>query len=192
MTRRTGGRLRPFVGAALVAACLGGAVIGVGGGAGATTSVARHELGRCKSSNSIVRTQKCASKSLDPYRTESVTSGEVKVTATGRGTVSVGYYNTDPSKAFTYSTGTYFGVMLAVPNAFTSLTVKDCDIAGGAVLYWLDGNTWVPVVLQPGSIGSSSLTCITVTLGATSSPSVATIIKLSRLSRLGAALFSVR
>lgn len=202
MSRWTGGRgrVRAVVAATLVTASVGWAVLGIGGwaalgggsGAGAATSLARHVNSHCSKSTTIPHTYGCKSKTLSPGRSGSASSDTIKVEPTGRGTVAVGIYYSDPAPPLASSTGKFFGVSVTAGDAFTSLTVKDCALGGGTTLYWLDGSTWLPVTLQPGSIASATLTCVTDTLGSGSSPTIAEIVKLSRTSRFGAVIFGVK
>ncbi len=194
MAPLVGGRVRAVVGATLVIAIasLGWVAAGVGGSVGADTSVTRHVQSHCTKKTSILHALECATKTLPPDRSLSASSDTVKVTPTGRGMVSVATYVKDPVGALTSSTGTYFGVWLSSPNGFTALTVKDCNLAGGTALYWWNGDTWLPVALQPGSVSSATITCVTDTLGAESSPNLATITHFSRLTSTGAVVFSVR
>ncbi|HTX62998.1 MAG TPA: hypothetical protein VMD28_05135 [Acidimicrobiales bacterium] len=192
MEAMVGRRVRAVVGAAFLGALSSSALVGAGGAAGAATSVAHHPLGHCTKKTNIEGGQECRSKSLDPKRTSGISSRTVKVTPTGRGTVAVATYNTDPAPLLSASTGKYFGVSLGASNAFTSLTLKDCSLGGGTTLYWWSGGEWIPVALEPGSIASASLTCVSDTLGPESSPSLAQMTKLSRASRFGAVVFGVR
>lgn len=186
------GRLRPVVGAMLVAASLGGAILGVGGGpAGAATSVTRVVHSRCSETTDIPHMQECTSVTLLSGRTESDSSGDVSLELTGRGTITVGTYDSDPAPR-ALSTGKYFGVSIFPGDTFTSLAVKDCNIGGGVLLDWWNGDSWLPVTAEPGSVSSTTLTCIDVTLGAESSPSIATIARTSRLSSYEAVVFGVK
>jgi hypothetical protein len=110
---------------------------------------------------------------------------------TGNGTVAVGTYRKDPAGTLDASTGRFFGLALSSPR-FTSLVLTDCNLGGGATLEWWNGRVWLPVVGgPPASLSQTSSTCVSITLGTTSSPSLATLAKLSRLSRFGAIVFGV-
>ncbi len=199
MGRLTDGRVRAVVGVAVVAASLGWAVLGTGGwavfggggGAGAT-SVTRDAQAHCTGLTVIPRAHVCTSETLDAKRSEPVSIDDITVTPVGRGTVTVATYEADPTAALASSTGTYFGLSISAGNAFETLTVKDCSLGGGTTLFWWDGDAWLPVTLQPGSISSATLTCVTDTLGAGSNPSLATIARLSRVSHFGAVVFGVK
>ncbi len=200
MARLTDGRVRAVVGVAVVTASLGWAVLGTGGwavlgtggGAGAATSLTSTVQAHCIGLTGIPNAHACTSETLDAKRSEPVSVDDITVTPVGRGTVSVATYEADPTAPLASSTGTYFGISISESNAFKTVTVKDCSLGGGTTLFWWNGSTWLPVTLQPGSISSATLTCVTDTLGAGSDPSLATIARLSRVSHFDAVVFGVK
>lgn len=185
MARLVGRRVRATLGATLVAASLGGIALGVAIPAGATTTVTLS----APTAACIANTQACDSQTSKPGRPTTVSSGDVTVKATGRGTVAVGTYRRDPVGVLSSSTGKFVGVALSAGNKFTSVHIKDCNLAGGAALYWWNGKAWVPVLSQGGTTYTSK--CITVTIGSSSTPKLAAATKLSRLSSVGSVVFAV-
>ena len=113
--------------------------------------------------------------------TASSTSGTGTISATGSGVggVTVGRYTSDPvgTAAFEIA-GSYFDVRSSTPEAFTSVTIVNCDLAGGTAIHWwnpsggTDGSgAWAAVSNQSYSAGPPA--CVTVTIGSTTSPSLA-------------------
>jgi CSLREA domain-containing protein len=96
----------------------------------------------------------------------------------GTGTLSVAQYSCDPigtnsspnSSAFSTAEGSgYFDVYVAPGSSFTSLTLEYSN-TGGTTLYWWDGTVWALVSNQSYNPATGT---ITVTVTATSSPSIA-------------------
>jgi hypothetical protein len=136
----------------------------------------------------IINTLNCQSLGSRPNRNTLVASEEVHVTAVGRGIVAAGTFRHNPGvKPLAISTGRYFGVAISPGNRFKSLVVEDCNLGGGTSLDWWNGSAWVPVVGHPETLAGG---CISVTLGPTSSPTVTTLTRISRLSRFGAVIFT--
>jgi len=186
MARLMAGRARLATGAMLVAAAsLGGVVLGIANQVGASThSTLSSSTGAC-----AANMQTCTSRDSGPGGQITVSSDEVTVKASGRGVVAVGTYRSDPAGVFAASVDRFFGISLSSGSGFTSVAIKDCNLAGGASLYWWKGDAWAPLLSQGGTTYSS--TCISVTIGATSTPKLSTVVKLSRRSRLGVAVFAV-
>ena len=66
----------------------------------------------------------------------------LNATADGIGGLTVGQYTEDPlSTPAIGATGAYFDVADSTDNAFTSLTLDDCDLAGGNTVEWWNQNT---------------------------------------------------
>jgi hypothetical protein len=113
--------------------------------------------------------------------TATATVDQTTVTGTGEGNVSVLQYDTDPvgPPSFT-SAGVFFDVAASNGNTFSSQVIEDCNLNGGNQLLWWDpaadggSGAWEPVVGDPGPIYSSGPpACLTATLDATSSPTIA-------------------
>ena len=92
----------------------------------------------------------------------------------GAGTVAVAQYQTTPAGAptptFTADPNAYVDINVTPGSRFTALTVQQCGLATGDLLYWLDGSTWQQVTPQ-SPVDSSG--CITATLSGSSSPTIA-------------------
>ncbi|MGH9099512.1 MAG: cell wall-binding repeat-containing protein, partial [Acidimicrobiales bacterium] len=105
----------------------------------------------------------------------SATDDGVTVTGSpGPGALTVSGYSSDPAGAPSFtSTGEYFDVEVASGSAFSSVTVKDCNLAGGMVLHWWNpaSSTWETV--SPVSGPSGTPACLTATLSSTSTPTIA-------------------
>lgn len=137
----------------------------------------------------IPNTKACESIAARSSRSTTASSDEVTVTTSGRGTFAVGTYRKDPAGVLSSSTGKFFGISLSTGNHLAPLVIKDCNLAGGTALEWWNGHAWEPVLSQTGATYTS--TCTTVTLGASTTPSLSTLTKLSRLGRFGAVVFAV-
>ena len=111
------------------------------------------------------------------------TAGSLSAAASGAGTVAVAQYSADP-EATTPPTpaNAYFDVSVPLSSSFTSVQVTDCDLGGGSVVYYYDGATsqWAEV---SGQAYTASTGCVTFTLGASSTPS---------LAQLGGTVFGAR
>ena len=90
----------------------------------------------------------------------------------GEGALTVSQYAGNPAGAPSFSTaGTYFDVQVAAGSSFTTLTISDCNLNGGTTLYWWNGSSWVAVSPQHYAPGSPP--CVTATLSAMSTPTIA-------------------
>jgi large repetitive protein len=98
-------------------------------------------------------------------------------TADGVGGLTVGQYTADPeSSPAVGASGAYFDVADSSDNAFTSLTLDDCDLLGGNNVQWWNPNAnagagaWQPVSNQTYQPGSPN--CVEVDISPTTSPSL--------------------
>ena len=86
----------------------------------------------------------------------------------GTGTVTVGEYNNNPRGATAFSAaGVYFDAVVAPGSTFTTLTLTECNLNGGNVIYWWNGTAWAAASNQSFSDG-----CVTLTVTATTSPNL--------------------
>ena len=139
----------------------------------------------------VPNTIACVSKTGFVARSTMAASDGVTVSTVGRGTFAVGTYRKDPIRPLASSTAKFFGVRLSSTNRFTSFIVKDCNLGGGTVLRWWNGTAWEPVVGVTTTSGTGSSACVSVALGSASSPNLATMSRLSRVSRFQAVVFGV-
>ncbi|MEO9222291.1 MAG: fibronectin type III domain-containing protein, partial [Mycobacteriaceae bacterium] len=97
------------------------------------------------------------------------TTDYITATAKGAGTVTVGTYHSAPLSGFTTGIA-YYDVAIAPGSAFTSLTFTVCGQPDGATIQW-----WEPTkhLAVEASKQTRSADCITVTVNATTSPSLA-------------------
>ena len=101
----------------------------------------------------------------------------LSATADGIGGLTVGQYTADPlSIPAIGSTGAYFDVADSTDNAFTSLTLYDCDLAGGNTVEWWNENAndgagaWQTVSNETYVPGTPD--CVEVDISPTTSPSI--------------------
>ncbi|MDE3203625.1 MAG: IPT/TIG domain-containing protein [Acidobacteriota bacterium] len=119
----------------------------------------------------------------DPKGTATASSssgtGTISATGSGVGAVTVGRYTSDPvgTAAFEIA-GSYFDVRSSTPEAFSSVTIVNCDLAGGTAIHWWNptggsagAGAWAAVSNQSYSAGPPA--CVTVTIGSATSPSLA-------------------
>jgi hypothetical protein len=103
--------------------------------------------------------------------TVSLPQSGIDTTATGTGTVTLASYTAPPVAAPVASgggTSTYFDVQVTPDSSFSNVSVKECGLAPGAVLFWWDGAHWQRVSDQaPGDSG-----CAIMTVAANSSPNL--------------------
>ena len=86
----------------------------------------------------------------------------------GTGVVTVAGYNEDPRGTPTFnSAGVYFDAVVAPSSTFTTLTLTQCNLDGGTVVYWWNGTAWAAASDQSLSNG-----CVIVTVNATTSPNL--------------------
>jgi hypothetical protein len=86
----------------------------------------------------------------------------------GTGVVTVAGYNEDPRGTPTFnSAGVYFDAVVAPGSTFTTLTLTQCNLNGGTVVYWWNGTAWAAASDQSLSNG-----CVIVTVNATTSPNL--------------------
>lgn len=97
-------------------------------------------------------------------------SQPVTVNATGTGTVSVALYSANPGGSPTFgSAGAYMDVYVASGSNLTGLTILDCNLNGGKVVYWWNGSVWR---LASSQSYSAATQCVTITVNETTSPSL--------------------
>jgi len=110
--------------------------------------------------------------------TSTTPTGAITATGNGTGGITVGRYPADPVGAPAFdAAGSYFDVSVSNPNSFTSATIQDCDLAGGTTAQWwnpaanADAGAWQPVT--PETLSAGPPPCLTITVNATSSPTLA-------------------
>ena len=116
----------------------------------------------------------------DPDGSVQVQSGGstgLTATADGVGGLTVGQYTADPEASPAVgAAGAYFDVADSSDNAFTSLTLEDCDLQGGDNVQWWNPNAnagagaWQPVSNQTYHPGSPN--CVEVDISPTTEPSL--------------------
>ncbi len=98
----------------------------------------------------------------------SKTPGTQIIARGGTGVVAIASYNKDPRGVPTFtSAGVYFDAAVAPHSTFQSVTLTQCDLNGGTIIYWWNGTTWAPASDQSFSNG-----CATVIVNATTSPNL--------------------
>jgi alpha-tubulin suppressor-like RCC1 family protein len=115
----------------------------------------------------------------DPSTPASVLAAPLSGTASGgTGAITVGPYSADPAATATFmSSGDYFDVNLSAGNSFGEVQFSDCELNGGAAIYWEDDGVWEPVSDETAPAGG----CITVTVNSSTSPD---------LSEMGGTVFA--
>src|SRR5664280_2678729 len=110
--------------------------------------------------------------------TATATNDNTTASATGGGAVTVSQYSSNPVNSPSFSSaGGYFDVALSSDNAFTSVTIDNCNLNGGTSLQWWNtqGNggsgAWQPVVPTP-TYTAGPPACLSVTLNSSTSPSL--------------------
>jgi Calx-beta domain len=119
--------------------------------------------------------------------TSATSTGSIVATARGAGGIAVGRYDANPAGALSFeSSGAFFDVRVSSPQGLTSVSIVDCDLAGGDSVQWWDPaadagtGSWSPVSDQSFDPGPPP--CVTITIDATTDPS---------LSRLTGTIFGV-
>ena len=109
-----------------------------------------------------------------------LTDSKVTVTGNGAGALTVGNYPSGSNPTGTKvigSTGNYFDVRVASESAFSSVTIRDCNLSGGNALNW-----WNPTsnngsgaweVVSDQSYSAGSLACAAATVTSSTSPNLA-------------------
>lgn len=103
-------------------------------------------------------------------------SGHPLVTATGsgQGTVTVATYSVDPHPPATFSaTGTYVDVSTSQDSHFGDVKIQVCGVQAGNAVNWYDARTGKWQELVPSGTLTHTGDCLSFTLDATSSPSLA-------------------
>jgi hypothetical protein len=91
----------------------------------------------------------------------------VTAAASGQGTVTVAQYSANPeSSAPPTSVNAYFDVYVPGGSAFSGVTITDCNLKGGSVLYYWSGRGWAKVPGQSYRAGPPA--CVTATVTAIS------------------------
>ena len=113
-----------------------------------------------------------------PSGTATATNDGTTASGSGVGALTVAQYASDPVGAPAFSSsGMYFDVALSSPNSFTGLTITDCNLGGGASLYWWNpaalggAGAWETVSNQSYSAGPPP--CVTATINTSTSPDLA-------------------
>ncbi len=126
--------------------------------------------------------------STDPSGIATVANDQTTVSAGGEGAVTLSQFGSDPAGSPNFvPANEYFDVRLSPGNAFSSVTITDCNLNGGTLLEWwnqaLDSGAgqWQPV--SPAAVPSGSApTCLTFTVTDATEPS---------LSDLSDAIFAI-
>jgi hypothetical protein len=117
-------------------------------------------------------TDSASATSTNPSVAAEAGDGPLTATASGgMGTVTVGQYESDPVgiPAFA-SSDKYVDVFLSTGSTFTSLSFTDCELNGGAVVYWYESGQWQPVSEETAPSGNPA--CVTVTINETTTPNL--------------------
>jgi hypothetical protein len=105
--------------------------------------------------------------------TATATDAGVTASATGTGGVTVAQYGTNPEKSTGFtSAGVYFDVAISSPNTFSSVTITECNLKGGSLLFWWNGTSYVPV--SPAATFDAE-GCLTFTVTSSSAPSLSAL-----------------
>jgi hypothetical protein len=109
--------------------------------------------------------------STDPHGAATAKDQGVSATGAGAGSLTVAQYPTY-TRAIPefYANYSDFDVAVDQNSTFTSVTITDTDVQPGDTIYWYNGNSYQPV--NPQSFVSGPPATITMTLSATSSPSI--------------------
>lgn len=100
------------------------------------------------------------------------TPGSYSATASGAsGSVTVATYSGNPTTATPPSNASgYFDVKVTPGNAFTSVSIVDCNLGIGTGLYWFDGTAWQAA--SPVSRNTPTTGCATLTVTGSSHPAL--------------------
>jgi uncharacterized protein YjbI with pentapeptide repeats len=102
------------------------------------------------------------------------TSGSVTaMPGEGQGTVAVAEYTTNPETSpppWSMPVNAYFDVFVPSGTGFNSVTITDCNLGTGNVLYYWTGSAWAAVSGQSYSAGPPA--CVTTTITPASGPSI--------------------
>lgn len=94
----------------------------------------------------------------------------ISASAAGQGTLALATYNSDPAAPATFANPRdYFDVHLSFGNAFTSASLRTCDLNGTDTVYWYNGTSWAPVSSQSFDATTG---CATMTITSTTSPNL--------------------
>ena len=122
-------------------------------------------------------TEETESETIDGSGTmeDTPTGGDVTIDATGDHTITTAKYTENPGGAATFTaTGDYYDVHLDTDAGVNSLTVEFCPATPTTVIYYWDGTSWARASDQTYANG-----CITVTITATTLPSLSDLTGLA-------------
>ncbi len=122
----------------------------------------------------IVGTSSGTSTSDNGTTTVSDGDATTTATATGSGTITLGEYTGNPvSTPPPDATEKYFDVHVASGSVFTTITLQNCDLGGGNIIYWYNSGATPPAWEAVSDQSYDPATqCITLTLTTTTAPSV--------------------
>ena len=103
------------------------------------------------------------------------TNDGTTVDATGIGGITVAQYAANPESTAPQfaASGEYFDIRASSGNTFTSVASQDCNLNGGNTIEWFDPATSTWKVVSPESYRAGPPACVSFTLSATSSPTIA-------------------
>jgi len=94
----------------------------------------------------------------------------IDVTTSGSDPVIVAQYDANPGGTPSFAaTNAYFDVYIPPGGAFGWVTIAACNLNGGSLVYWWDGTAWA---LASSQTYDSATSCVTITVDATTSPSL--------------------
>ncbi len=112
----------------------------------------------------------------EPAKPAKATDGQLSVEGSGgTGKVTIGPYAKDiGGRPLPRSRGVYFQIYRSTSSSFTTISYKDCELAGAKALWWDNPETgWEPIQ-EPVAVYTESPTpCITVTATEKTRPSIA-------------------
>ena len=95
--------------------------------------------------------------------------GTISVRGTGEGTIGTAVYATNPAGPAVFSSSGGYIDVIAAGSGLTDVTFTDCALSGGTQISWWNGTAWA---LASNQSYDSTTKCVTVTVDATTSPSV--------------------
>ena len=109
--------------------------------------------------------------------TSSTPTGPITATGQGAGGITVGRYGANPVGTPTFdSAGSFFDVKVSAPNAFSAVTITNCDLGGGTAIDWWNPaanaghGAWQRASNQAYTPGPPA--CVAVTIGSNTSPTI--------------------
>lgn len=116
--------------------------------------------------------------------TASTANDGTTVNAHGQGALTLAQWGSDPVTSPPFdASGRYFDIQTLPGSKFTTLKIKNCNLAAGDALTWWNGSQWLPVQGNPGPTYDSS-GCVTVTLSNSN-------VSSPKLSQLSGTIFGV-